>query len=386
MRTCLSTLSKFVVLILATLLVLATILMLLFFNFERQVFSADYYKSAFIQVQLYDRLPALIAEQIVFGMNYNPCEENPERCEGEGESQTPPESESANGPPEYLKNLTLSDWEIFVAQIAPPDWLQSQTENIIDQIITFLESDTLRFSIPISMLTLKARLSGEEGTQAVLQVIRAQPACTPEQLNSYASGNITLDQIDKIMVCQPPEEILTLLIPTIETVLDEAIETIPDVVNLGEASPSVDSSVKPTGEPLNPPSRDDPRPAFRRMRTIMRSSPLLVGGLVLLITLFGVRSFRSWLGWWGVPFLIAGLIGLALAMVAYPIGNSFLENYLTSGKVDLSAMSPGLVQASLDVLSAMGRTLAIRVGIQAGIIALLSAGMLIVSLFVKPKT
>ena len=43
-------------------------------------------------------------------------------------------------------------------------------------------------------------------------------------------------------------------------------------------------------------------------RPLMRLSPLLSIVLLLLVTLFGVRSFKGWLRWWGIPFLVVGIL------------------------------------------------------------------------------
>ena len=61
----------------------ATVLVLLAYRAEQYFFNPDSYKEAFLEMHVYDQIPRLISFQIVHNMTYNPCEEDPERCEDE---------------------------------------------------------------------------------------------------------------------------------------------------------------------------------------------------------------------------------------------------------------------------------------------------------------
>jgi len=81
MRKVWTFLSKTIATIFAILFVITTVLVILLFNIERQVFSADLYKSALAEQQVYERLPGIAAELLTTSMNYNPCAQNPLVCE-----------------------------------------------------------------------------------------------------------------------------------------------------------------------------------------------------------------------------------------------------------------------------------------------------------------
>ncbi|HEX7540944.1 MAG TPA: hypothetical protein VF352_02340, partial [Anaerolineales bacterium] len=60
----------------------------------------------------------------------------------------------------------------------------------------------------------------------------------------------------------------------------------------------------------------------------MRLSPLVPLVFLLLVTLFAVRSPKSWLRWWGIPFFISGIIALGLEIFALPALNIAWAKYL----------------------------------------------------------
>ena len=60
-------------------------------------------------------------------------------------------------------------------------------------------------------------------------------------------------------------------------------------------------------EPGSGPLAATRSPACAIVRQIIRLSPILPLAFLLLVTSFGVRSFKSWLQWWGIPILITGL-------------------------------------------------------------------------------
>jgi hypothetical protein len=98
--------------------------------------------------------------------------------------------------------------------------------------------------------------------------------------------------------------------------------------------------------------------------------------LLLLVTLFGVRSLRGWLRWWGILFLLVGLAGLGLAMAALPAMDWAIATYVVDRLPP--AMSSNLAQAGLDLGRYIMRTLVTWVGGEAGVIALAGLVLLLI--------
>lgn len=426
--------AQVVALVFAALFIITTLLVLFLFNVEQQLFDPSLYKRALAEQRIYERFPALAAEQIVRMSIYNPCAENPEleRCKLEGErgenplasvftSPSPqlrdcvqqalgeqvfnalasgkrlPKNDEiqlikpclrqfglprgmasgTGGPPIYLWMPDEADWEAILSALLPAAWLRTQVESVIDQLFAYLDSKS--DSVRISLVEFKTRLAGDAGMTILLRLLRAQPLCTKEQLASLTSVGAGAE-IDKLLVCRPPEEILTKIAPQILTFARAAITKLPDeaVLPLPSRRQIANSSSKAEG--LEGVVRLLPL-----IRLLMRTSPLLPAALLLLIALFGVRSLKGLLLWWGVPLLIVGLIGGGLALVALLGMDWSIATFIPTDQALVMGFTSNLVQTGLGVGKHIVRTLVMWIGGEAGIIGLLGLVLLVSSLFVKGK-
>jgi len=169
-----------------------------------------------------------------------------------------------------------------------------------------------------SLVKLRERLSGQAGRDAILQLIAAQPLCTDEQLAEMAAGMLGGGEV--MVICAPPEEILAILMPQLQNQLTALVTQIPDKAMIIKPS----SRSAPSSGPLG----NDPIKVIRTVRLGLRLSPLLPLGLLLLVTLFGVRSLKGWLRWWGIPFFFAGAIALVPGIAMLPALNWAWNNFL----------------------------------------------------------
>jgi len=355
MRKVLTFLSKTIAVIFAILFVITAVLVILLFNIERQMFSADLYKSALAEQQVYERLPGIAAELLTTSMTYNPCAQNPLVCEDispelracyeltlgneryatlASGKEKPTEAEmqaiqpcldqygnqgggDQGGMPPFLQNLKAYDWEIIISSILPANELQTIAENILDQMFAYLNGET--DSVSVSLVRLKERLTGQAGQDVIRQLIAAQPPCTVEQLAQMAAS--MLGGGEGMVICAPPEEILALLMPQLQNQLAALVTQVPDKAMI----------IKPSSQPAQPgggPLGNDPITAIRTVRLGLRLSPLLPLGLLLLVTLFGVRSLKGWLVWWGIPFFFAGAIALVPGIALLPALNWAWNNFV----------------------------------------------------------
>src|SRR3990172_5669935 len=187
------------------LFVAATVLVLTLISVDRALLNADTYKRALAEQGLYERIPALTAEQLGAFETFiaNPCAENPLVCridgatpelqacltealgqealvelgtfkrdptEAELELAQPcldqyagkgeePEDSGGSGSEQmaFMNNLTPEDWEKLIRTLLPPDALQVMTEQALDQAFAFLDGDVE--SAKISLAALSERLT-----------------------------------------------------------------------------------------------------------------------------------------------------------------------------------------------------------------------------------
>ena len=310
---------------------------LLLFNIERKAFSSATYKQAFENQNLYQRMPAILADAFSTAVIQN------------------------QNVPTFLKTLTRADWEATISSILPPQELKITTDDALDSIFDYINRRT--DSVTISIIPLKSHLIGESGVEVVKHILRAQPACTPEQLQAIALGFLTGGDI---ILCSPPEDVMGLLTPVIESQIQYLTVALPDEVTLA-------SDVR-SGTP------NDPRLRLNNVRLIMLVSPLLPVTFLLAILVFAVRDLKGWLNWWGWPFLITGAGSLLIALLGSPFVGFIILLFMQNRAG--SFIPPVLLSTMQETVSSVTSEILKPVAFEGGILALLGLLMVVAALFV----
>jgi len=320
MRQFLTGVAKFFTAVFAILFVITAVLALLLYNAGQQLFNPGLYKKALVSQNVYERLPGIISVMLTTGQT------------GLGGA--------AGGMPPFMSNLKASDWETIIITLLPPADLQAMTEKTIDGLFAYLNGET--DSVTISLVGLKARLAGPPGSEAVKQLIISQPSCTLDEL-AQISGGIGAESTG-IFLCAPGEDLLNLVLPKVQEQLNAAITTIPDHVTIIKPAPPAAVSSNPGPFGIN----NDPIRVLILMRMIIRLSPFLPLACLLLVTLFGVRSIKGWMRWWGIPIFITGAITLSISLTSLPLFEIVWVNFAAPRipafiPIDISNISHNLV-------------------------------------------
>lgn len=344
---------KFLAGLFAVLFIITAVPALLLLSVDRVLLDAGTYKRALLAQSLYQRVPALLAEQL-------------------GGTAGIPTVAGVQVP--YLSLLSQGDWQVLLAALVPPATLQQTTEAGVDQVFNYL--DGASGSAAISLVALKQHLAAPVIEQAIRSVLASHPDCTLQQLTAMATAMFAGS--GKLELCNPPEEIRAALIPSVLPAFEAAVAGIPDEVEIIQAAPA---SVSSTG---GGPSGNGPRVMIHTIRVATPLSPVLPLVFLLLMTAFGVRSLRGWLRWWGIPLLIAGLITLEISLAA-PAALEWLWMNFIVVRIP-SLISSGISAAAHDVLTAVARALSQSLLRDAGIVALLGLATTTISSLIRKKT
>jgi len=314
------------------------VLALLSFNVEGKAFSSATYKQAFENQKLYERMPAILAGAL---------------------STSIAENQNAGA---YLKAFTTADWEASISSILPPEELQTLTDDALDSTFDYINGKT--DSAAVSLLPIKGHLAGDSSVEAVKQILRAQPACTTEQLTQIAIGVLTGKDF---ILCNPPEEALGYLTPLIESQLQFVTAAFPDEVTLISNARS--------GTP------DDPRLRLNRARSVMKLTPILPLAFLIGITIFAVRNLTDWLKWWGWLFLITGAGSLAIAVLGSPVIGFIVERFM---QIQGAGFMPPIFLATIrETASAVTDQILKPVAIEGLSLAILGVLMVVITAFIK---
>jgi hypothetical protein len=360
----------------AILFIISALISLLLFNAQHHFVDPELYKRVLLEERVYDSLPRLLSTQISEGMAYNPCAEDPSACENEGEDTS---GDEEGGPPDYFKNMDAEQWELVLREILTPDWLQTQTESVIDQFIDFLESDEETPSISISLVEIKSRLMGSEGVETVLKIIESQPPCNDDQLRELKMAFESDATGPDLLSCRPPQELIDENIASIEETLNEVVGDLPNEATLGENFMDPDSDEHSDATEVDM----EIGKTLRRVRTYMRLSPIVPGVFFILIAVFGVRSFRDLLRWWGIPLLLTGLIALIFSILSLPIFNWFLRTYV-EGQIP-GYLSMEFLDLGFEIGRSTIRSFVKTITLLAGVMALVGLLATAVSGFIRPR-
>ncbi len=330
--------AKALALICAVLFVVTALGALVLFNVAQQLLNPAPYKQALAQQHIYERLPALVAADLTASV------------EEAGEEALP------------FSFASQEDFERILSDLLSPQWLREQAEQVINQLFAYLASDDEKASLVISLAEVKERLTGPPGTEAILRLVRSWPPCSMEELSAWQSLAATGEPPQEMPTCRPPEEMMDEVAAFIPQITAQMAAEIPDALDLVRTSDSEGVA-------------RDPRPAFRAARLAAALSPLVPLGFLLLVGVFGVRSWRGFLNWWGVPLLVVGLVGLGMAGAIVPIFQRLLVAY--SGQ--LADMPPSMVTIAAEVGRALAAGIALRVGVASLVLVLAGLVMLIVA-------
>ena len=318
------------------LLIISGLIALLAFNIEWYAFDSSVYKRAFEKQNLYVRTPQILATALFSTISENPTADP------------------------YLKELSLEDWTGAIASILPPEELKVLTNSALDSVFDYLNDKT--DSAVITLVPIKARLTGPAGMDLIQKILSAQPPCTAEQLLQIGKGLLAGD----IALCNPPPELAGAMNALIESQLQLLSFSIPNEVTLVASVP---------GDPSS-----DPRARLRQVRRLMTITPVFPLFFLFCLTIFGVRNLMDWLQWWGYPLLITGgfgsLIGLAGASLLGFLVQSILEIY-SSG-----FLPPVLFSALRETISAVAVEILQPVLMEGLILGGLGFGMVLTALFI----
>lgn len=332
------TLAKILAVSCAVLFVISGALALTLFNVEQKAFASKTYKQAFEEQGLYEKMPAVLA-----GVMTTSIAENP------------------NADP-YLKALTQPDWERTLAALLPPDELKTLTDDALDSVFDYVNGKT--DSASVSLLPFKRRMAGESGVEAVKQVLAAQPACTAAQLTQMG---LNLISGGKMILCNPPAEMVDLFSPMIETQLQVMTIAIPDEVTLIKGNQA--------GTP------NDPRRRLNQLRAGIKLTPILPLLFLFGLTMFAVRSLSDWLKWWGVPFLITGALSALLAVIGSALAGGLIGQALSSG-----SLPPALLSLAQETVGAAARQVLSPVVTQGLILAAVGLAMAVIGFLPARRT
>ncbi len=315
----------------AFLFVVTGVASLFLFNVEWKAFSAETYKQAFREQGLYEDAPALIASLL-----------------------TTSAQAGVEGEPWFVAILGRDGLASMLRSLIPADQLEALTDSILESVFAYINGEA--DSVTVSLIPIKQNLTGEAGLQVFMQFLNASPECTPEQLLQFAFGSSSTEA--GLILCKPPAEAMALVAPLIESQIQAMTRGIPDEIAL----------------PLGVQARSRQfLERLDRIRTAMQLSLLIPIAFLFLILIFAVRNLNDLLKWWGIPFIITGVLSAILALIGAPFIRFALDFAFQQGTPEMPAVFLALMP---DMAGSLARQILRPLAIEGIVLAVIGVGML----------
>jgi hypothetical protein len=170
-------------------------------------------------------------------------------------------------------------------------------------------------------------------------------------------------------ICRPPADQRSAYQGALQDTLTGLLAKMPEQADLAQTFNQNTNSPEgqtPTEGDQAPP---DPRRVYQLFRWTLRLSVLVPLLFLLAAGLFGGRTLKSRLAWWGFPSLIVGLIGIGLALAVGPIIRQAFELFVLNRLPPTAA--PGMAQVGLDLAAGLGGQVALWIGSEAVVLVVL---------------
>lgn len=315
-------------------------LSLVAYNLENQLFNPAVYKKAITDQNFCERLPVALTRQIS------------SHLAAQGENNLLGLIVGSINP-DILQNL--------IELALPCEVVQKALFNGIDQIFIRVNDAT---ALPGLSLNPFKQIIVENSKTVFDEYFQSLPDCTPAELLGMGANALLGQEQNPVIACNPPEILREVMTTPLQLVLESAVQDLPDQITVFSAVGEIAKTI-------------------RTARAVMNWSPLLPLFFIGLTTFLAVRSWRSFLIWWGYPLLISGLFTLVISLLVSPaVYASFSMLVFPNLPVNLV---PEVVDLISDVLSDVTRGLALPIQFQAAILGLVGLGMVIGEKLTRPK-
>ncbi len=282
-------LARFLAVVLAVAFVAIAVAAVLVRPLGTQLLDPRTYKEVLREKRFAERLPELAAETIV-------------------KTAAPAGAKSGDGTADvdfagFLAGFEQTDLQTLFAAALPADYVRGQTDSAIDQFFGYMNSEMPRPSVNLSLVDLKRRLAGGVLEDSYVQVLQGKPPCGPEIRGLPTSSRPTPEQLPEVRA-------------RFRELVGPAVKEMPDNVELFALREGAQAERVFT-------ALSQLRARLRLSVAIARWLWVAAVALLLGVAVFGVRSLRGLLAWWGVPCLIAGGIALLCTLPGAALGGLF---------------------------------------------------------------
>lgn len=235
-----------------------------------------------------------------------------------------------------MQDLSGEQRQSIADSLLPERWLQEQLAQAMADLFAWFDSPSNRLFLTVDTSQLTAGLEQEAPT-VVEMMVESWPACTLDDVGQMI-GQGALPGQQGFPVCEPPEPLRTVVVSSAAGALRLVGQSLPNRI------PFVDETFPDTDQLLEAKER------VRMVRFFSRWGLLACLGLLGVVTMAAVRSWKGLARWWGIPLLLGGVLAFLPVFAGQGLVRWFMER-LAPGLGESPALAE-LVRAMLHSVSA----------------------------------
>jgi hypothetical protein len=259
---------------------------------------------------------------------------------------------------EAMAFLTPQERDYLGEQLAPPGWAKAQLGSLVTGLYDWIDNDRDRPSFVVDITELKVALLAGGAADLVETVVDSWPPCSVEEIAEMSVAALLGEQ--SLRFCEPPEPLRSGLMGLINAGIALSLRALPDEISLNQADTA--------------PARPELMETKERIRLIRFLagwswvlSPVMLGLVMALV----IRSWRGLALWWGIPLLVGAVLTL-VTIVGVRVGAEGVAKS-AFGEAAMPAWMAAMIQA---MITAMMAVVFRRVAFQAAIL-LLAGGLVL---------
>jgi len=261
-----------------------------------------------------------------------------------------------------MQYLTPEEREAVIGELIPEGWVKDQIVQVTTDLFAWFDSPSTRLLLTVDTAPIAASLKGEAAASVVEMVVESWPACTLEDVGEMIGiGAIPGDQ--GFPYCEPPEPLRGVVVSAVTGALGVLGQTLPARTSI------VDQEFEDTDRLL------ETKEQVRMLQFVARGGFLVSLGLLGVITLLVVRSWKGLMRWWGAPLLLGGL----LAFVPVLLGGRLLHLFVERLAAGFSGL-PALMELAQALAAAIGAAALRPQAWQAAVVTAIGLVLLLLSL------
>jgi len=261
-----------------------------------------------------------------------------------------------------MQYLTPDEREATIGELVPEGWVKDQIVQVTTDLFAWFDSPSTRLLLTVDTAPVAASLKGTAAAGVVEAVVESWPACTLEDVGEMIGiGATPGDQ--GFPYCEPPEPLRGVVVSALTGALGVLGQTLPARVAI------VDQEFEDTDKLL------ETKEQVRMLQFVARWGFLVALGLLGVITLLVVRSWKGLTRWWGIPLLLGGL----LAFLPVLLGGRLLHLFVERMAAGFSGL-PALMELAQALAAAIGAAALRPQAWQAAVVTAIGLALLLLSL------